>query len=740
MGESPKFHCGNAACGHFVQQPLGVDFGAGHIVQLRIFDCFSQNIFLLFRARITLNQVGGAFTESKVSCLAGIRSWGDEAHQAPMAGGMKMSKRLILCNCLGSQSIDATALSAASGFSCSRVHSSLCTAEISTAAEEIERGDAVICCAQESQRFSEVADELGVDTPLFLDLRDRAGWTETGNPTPKMAALAAELRLEKPSVKAVDVASEGRCLILGPSAITLPAAEKLSGALAVTVLLEDSEELPLSRNFEVVRGRLASASGTLGNFSVNIDALQMLEPGGRGGFTLTAPRDGARTECDVILDLSGRTSLFPAPHKRDGYLRADPGSIPAVADAVFEAAQHVGTFEKPLYLKLESHLCAHSRASQKGCSRCIDICPTGAISPAGDHVSIDPMVCAGCGACSSLCPSGAILYDAPPVDTTLARMRVMAEAFAEAGGTAPRLLVHDEEHGAEMISLAARFSRGLPVDVIPLALPALTVFGHAEALAALAMGYAAVDLLVSPKTERDPLEREAALAKAMGAEGKLRLLDPAEPDALCDALYGASVPAAIAEPILPMGGRRQVARLSAKALLPEADGPIKLPQGAPYGAVLVNTDSCTLCLSCVSLCPSGALLDNPDRPELRFQEDACLQCGVCAKACPEKAITLEPQFDPTDNALKQRVLNEEEPFCCVECGAAFGVKSTIERILDKLAGKHSMFLNEGAGRLIQMCDDCRVKSQFHGSGNPFTIGDRPKPRTTDDYLSKRRDH
>ncbi|MCB2135719.1 MAG: 4Fe-4S dicluster domain-containing protein, partial [Rhodobacteraceae bacterium] len=186
--------------------------------------------------------------------------------------------------------------------------------------------------------------------------------------------------------------------------------------------------------------------------------------------------------------------------------------------------------------------------------------------------------------------------------------------------------------------------------------------------------------------------------------------------------------------------RRQIARLAGKALNPDAGAPIALPEGAPYGAVLVDTDACTLCLSCASLCPSGALADNPEKPQLRFQEDACLQCGLCANVCPENAITLVPQFDPRDVALTQRVLHEEEPFPCIECGKPFGVRSTIEKIMDKLAGKHSMFTENGAGRLIQMCDDCRIRAQYHGAGNPLGAGERPRVRTTDDYLSKRRDH
>ena len=49
-----------------------------------------------------------------------------------------MPKQLILCDCSGSQSIDAKALSEASGLPCSRLHSALCTAETGAAAKAIE--------------------------------------------------------------------------------------------------------------------------------------------------------------------------------------------------------------------------------------------------------------------------------------------------------------------------------------------------------------------------------------------------------------------------------------------------------------------------------------------------------------------------------------------------------------------------------------------------------------------------
>ena len=652
-----------------------------------------------------------------------------------------MAKRLILCDCEGSQKIDAQGLGAATGLSCSRVHSALCTREIESAAKLIAEGDVVVACGQEQARFTELAEELGVDIPAFVDLRDRAGWTDdTANPQPKMAALAAEALLPAPAVKTLDVTTAGACLIIGKGDVAFAAAEQLCGVLAVTVLQTDVAAPTMSREYEVIRGTLTGAKGALGRFHLSFDALQMIAPGGRGELSFTAPRDGGETECDLILDLSGGTALFPAPHKRDGYLRADPGNRGAVAEAIFNAGQYVGTFEKPVHLAFDELLCAHSRAGQTGCTRCLDVCPTSAIMPAGEHVEIDPYICAGCGACAALCPSGAITYDAPPVDNLIARMRVLADTYIAAGGTAPRLLIHDETHGAEMIRLAARFARGLPADVIPLEVPALSTVGHTEILAALVAGFVEVRILLSPRSERAPLEEQIALAAALGAGERAELLDVDTPDALCDGLYGDKPAPLSVEPVLTMGSRRQITRTAAKALNGAQEAPIPLPDGAPYGAVLVDTDACTLCLSCVSLCPSGALMDNEDMPQLRFQEDACLQCGVCASACPETAITLKPQMDLSDAALGQRVLNEEEPFCCIECGAAFGVKSTVEKIVEKLAGKHSMFADSDAGKLIQMCDHCRIKAQYHSTSGPMAMGERPRVRTTDDYFSKRKDH
>lgn len=657
-----------------------------------------------------------------------------------------MGPKLLLCDCLGSQTVDATAIGAVSALEPSAVYTNLCGTQAEVAAAAIEAGEVIIACAQERAFFEMLAEELGTDAPGFVDIRDRAGWSdEAAKAGPKQAALAAEAALSLPAPKVVDVVSEGICLVIGAGEAAFSTAAALCDTLAVTVLQTDASDVPVDRRFDVVRGQVRNLTGALGGFSVKIDGFAQLQPGGRGAFAFSDPQNGAVSECDLVVDVTGGQPFVPAPDKREGYLRADPRQPGAVGAMITEAVQMIGTFEKPLYVALEPAVCAHSRAEQVGCSKCLNICPTGAITSAGDHVAIDPMICAGCGACAALCPSGAITYDAPPVSAVFRRLETLARAFRKAGGAAPRLLVHDAEYGGEMIRLAARFGRGLPADVIPFETDSLAGFGHAEMLAALGCGFASVDVLLAPKTERDTPEGEAALANALSGGRAVALLDLNDPDSLSDALFGGATSAPVNAPVLPIGTRRQVARVTAKALNADAEI-LPLPENAPYGAVLVNTEACTLCLSCVSLCPSGALGDNPDMPQLLFQEDACLQCGLCANICPEDAIALEPRMNVTDTALSQVVLNEEEPFACIECGALFGVKSTIEKISEKLAGKHSMFATGDAAKMIQMCDNCRIQAQYHSENNPFALGEPRKPRVTDDYLdddtpySKRRDH
>ena len=118
-------------------------------------------------------------------------------------------------------------------------------------------------------------------------------------------------------------------------------------------------------------------------------------------------------------------------------------------------------------------------------------------------------------------------------------------------------------------------------------------------------------------------------------------------------------------------------------------------------------------MSCVGACPSAALADNPDRPQLRFIEKNCVQCGLCVKTCPEDALQLQPRLLLADGGRTRkelRVINEAEPFHCIQCGKAFGTRPGIEAMVAKI-GQHPAFSGD-QGRRLRMCSDCRVVAMF----------------------------
>src|SRR5262249_28981309 len=153
----------------------------------------------------------------------------------------------------------------------------------------------------------------------------------------------------------------------------------------------------------------------------------------------------------------------------------------------------------------------HSRSRKIGCTRCLDLCPTGAITPAGDHVAIDPAVCAGCGQCAAACPTGAAEYALLPADALPAKLRAILSTYLRAGGASPVLLIHDEEHGAPMIDVAARFSEGLPANVIPVPVNVVTQLGLEAIAAAFAYGAAGLYVLTRAKPKHDLLGLERTL-------------------------------------------------------------------------------------------------------------------------------------------------------------------------------------------------------------------------------------
>jgi ferredoxin len=518
----------------------------------------------------------------------------------------------------------------------------------------------------------------------------------------RTAAIASLGTIEPPdALDTVGYRSAGHTLVIGSSEQALPWADRLAGGLNVTVLLldeqRDEETRPPLRIYPVFQARAIVLTGWLGAFQATWQA-----PG-------RAPEHG---KFDLVLDLgaSPQITTHQRPH---GYYAPGAGEA-ARAAAVEELLEMVGEFEKPKYFSYKERLCAHSRNQLVGCNACVEICSAGAIEGAGDLIKVNPYLCAGCGACTTVCPTGAISYAYPSAAHTGGRIKTVLQAYADAGGAEPVLLLH----GAEGAAMLAQLGDAIPGRLLPLGLHHTASTGIEVWLSALAYGAAGVTVLM---TEAEAPQYAAALGQQMeiaqaildglGYAGPhLQLLRASSLDELMVALQHAprgQAPSQRAGFNLA-ADKRNTLDYALDHLVRHAPAPvaeIPLPAGAPFGALAVDSAACSLCMSCVGVCPSSALMDGQNAPQLRFVEKNCVQCGLCATTCPEDAIRLVPRMNLLESRKQTVVLNETQPFHCIRCSKPFGTLRMVETMLARLAS-HPAF----AGNLdrMRMCGDCRV--------------------------------
>ena len=388
---------------------------------------------------------------------------------------------LMICTCEKTMQLDARAIGRACSGRITQANQ-LCGLEIDRYKAALADGAPItVACIQEAPLFRKVAEDLASSSALtFVNIRETAGWSKDAAAAgPKAAALIASAREDTPPIPLVTLESRGVALIYGRDEAAIDIGCRLANRLDITVLLSKPDDvIPRhSTEFPVFKGSVRNGRGHLGQFELTIDDYAFPAPSSRRRLEFGVPRDGAISTCDIVLDISGGRPLFPAHELRPGYLRADPGDRAAVEKIIAEAGHLVGTFDKPRFIQFDESLCAHSRSGITGCTRCLDLCPTGAITPNGNAVTIDPAVCAGCGSCAAACPTGAASYALPAADVLVRRLRTLLQAYRKAGGADAVVLFHDGPHGEPLIDALARFGEGLPANVLPVRVNEVTQVG-----------------------------------------------------------------------------------------------------------------------------------------------------------------------------------------------------------------------------------------------------------------------
>ncbi|QIL84434.1 4Fe-4S binding protein [Vibrio sp. HDW18] len=506
----------------------------------------------------------------------------------------------------------------------------------------------------------------------------------------------------------VSYQSGGDTLIIGPTTLIERIAEQLSSMTSITLLSVDGEPGTQSNLYYA---DTLEISGFLGAFTVNVE---------NHGKRINLAQAALAANCfDLVLDMSLNGLMreeVPVP----GYFPVGRG-YPTLADALEQIPTLIGTFDKPKYFRLDTDLCAHSSRGVKGCQRCVDACPAGALSSEGSdqtghRIQINPYLCQGVGTCATACPTEAIHYALPnPTDTQKFIERLLAN-YHQAAGEKPIVLICSSRHKSYNVMAL----KVLPDNVIPVVVEELPSVGIDSWFAALVNGATQVLFAAShhmPPTIQRILNQEVSMAQSLLTHLGLakETIDIVYLESLREGM-----PVLCEQPLGLhlgdlVGNKRERLFTALDGLAKTLDAPLSvqpLSLNAPYGTIACQTSDCTLCMSCVAVCPTAALHPAGDSPALRFIEQECVQCGLCVKACPQQALSTTAQLNWNPTARQSVVtLHQEEPALCLRCHKPFAPQSMISLLQNKLHG-HSHFAHPAALNRIAMCEDCRVIDLF----------------------------
>ena len=579
---------------------------------------------------------------------------------------------------------------------------------------------AMVACCDSSARFEDaLRPAIGPSPKIHVvdlnescfavhadpqEAHDKAGRLLRG------ALQAAEVQAEP---RYLPLRSDGRVLIVADGPLAENLARRLGSAIRpILVLSADGPEVEAFPSWRVYRGELLDVSGRLGDFHAVI--------GLTGGEQQELVVDQV-----VVLD----SDPTPRPNRTGYHVLNSPDSAD-LAPLATRIDDLTGDFLKTVHVAYDADICAGGAAGRQACGACVPACPYEAIrrDPTNPlRIEVDHLACEGCGACSSACPTSALRFTEPSPQALHAQL---AGLLAPGNGNPDQVVVFTcSEQGKRLIEEAGRQSLPYPAKVLGVQVPCLRHVSAAAVLGALRLGAAGVGLLgcaACPHGERALLERTLAFcgltlgAFELGPE-RLRLFVTAEGEEaetvddltrFADSLTPAPIHWDGLKPWRVTSDRQALTEIVSTFIEQRQREPGRQPVDAalPFAVAEVEADGCTLCRSCVNVCPTHAFrLDEPTS-SLQFNHFACVACGLCETLCPENVISLQHEVVFSRQALDYRTVVRDEMVGCLKCGKPFVNQKSLDAILAKVL-QFGPLMDAFSGErrnLLRMCPDCRA--------------------------------
>ena len=640
---------------------------------------------------------------------------------------MPTSWGVFLCNCRRTLDIDPQQLDSPADLIYSATHPDTDAQTFVTRAQAANCQQILVGCCTPPSDIDAIFTQLGASiSPLHVvNLRESCFWVhEDGEQAHDKASRllqAAMQRAERQAEPAYLPLNAGeRILIVGDAVQGAHLARQLREvAQPIGIVPASPDRAVIAAFVQVYHGHVAAVEGRLGDFQVHVAA---------AGSSSAAPRV---LHADQIVFLTPGNTL--SLKSRTGlYLLSDP-SPEELDHTATRVRDLIGNFLKVIHVDYQADICAGGAAGHEACGRCIEVCPYDSIQRDPQNhlrVQVNQMSCEGCGACTSACPTSALRFADPSPRELYAQLTELLKPRAASSPTGPPvILFHCGEQGQRTLDEAGRLGLSYPAQILPVAVPCLRYVSAATMLAAFQMGAAGVGLLgcaACPHGERELLyqhiETSQLILEAFGlASDRLHLSTAdagAEPEVISDLVRFVD---RLDPAPLTWDGQwprhshsRDVIASAIAALIDQTGrepGSQAFKSALPFAVTTVQESGCTLCRSCINVCPTHAFRFDAASESLQLKQVSCVACGLCETACPENVIQLQPEIPLSRPALDYQSVVHDIPVACVQCGKPYMHQKALEAIEAKLFSLDVLgdtFRSDARRSLLRMCPDCRA--------------------------------
>ena len=439
---------------------------------------------------------------------------------------------------------------------------------------------------------------------------------------------------------------------------------------------------------------LSEALDQFGFVTVHLNPENIESIDGRiGNFSILSKTPGGlqKLEIDQAVWYQASSKVLSKHGIYDPELVGEEESVKAVVSST-------GLYTYRNAVQYTPSICLYHHARVPVCGLCAAHCPTAAIKrkEKPNELEIIDIECIGCGKCIGFCPTGAI----DSVSFSRSSFKEICSIYED---NVPLVL----QDGSWIEKLKFK----LPEAVMPFIVESIDALDETYFLTLLqSTGRPLIVLADSFSTrtqEAIDLVNEISRRRFGRETVVISLVDSED-------FFSFSELAPIPEIKYDLDERsmnkREIFTKRLSYLVGQNDfGVIPTGPFSPYGDLQIDTEKCTLCLSCAAACSQGALTVHPENNTLRFTPSACTVCGYCKVTCPEEDCleVIGNQLTLSSDFFRQKVVAEDVLFKCIECGVGFAPAKAVHKIIEVMT---PLFGDDTARvKSLRCCPDCKAK-------------------------------